>query len=228
MKKRISLLLITLVLFLVFEPKLFAVCTDLELNDIAEDLNVFLDEDLEIIGENDKVERERKYLYLLSFGETLSGKKDKVKIEVTDSENSKKYNATYDTFYDTYVIGSLIHFTPKTYNITIYGGDKSKCPNEKIKAFSYKVNAYNIYRDSEYCQTHKEEDVCSIDFDSSNLNDEEFNKLVNPTVTPELTFFQKVWNVITSYWYFVVIPVVVISIFYLVIIFIYKKKGSKE
>ena len=182
MKKRISLLLITLVLFLVFEPKLFAVCTDLELNDIAEDLNVFLVEDLEIIGENDKVERERKYLYLLSFGETLSGKKDKVKIEVTDSENSKKYNATYDTFYDTYVI-------------TIYGGDKSKCPNEKIKAFSYKVNAYNIYRDSEYCQTHKEEDVCSIDFDSSNLNDEEFNKLVNPTVTPELTFFQKVWNV---------------------------------
>ena len=65
MKKRISLLLITLVLFLVFEPKLFAVCTDLELNDIAEDLNVFLVEDLEIIGENDKVERERKYLYLL-------------------------------------------------------------------------------------------------------------------------------------------------------------------
>ena len=60
------------------------------------------------------------------------------------------------------------------------------------------------------------------------LNDEEFNRLVNPTVTPELTFFQKVWNVITSYWYFVVIPVVVISIFYLVVIFIYKKKGSKE
>lgn len=228
MKKRINILFLAFLSFLVFQPKTFAICNDTELNDIAGDLNVSLIEDLEILGEDDKVERERQYLYLLSFGETLTGMKDKVKIEVTDSENNKKYYATYDSFFDTYVIGSLIHFTPKTYNITVYGGDSSKCSNEKVKSFSYKVNAYNTYRDTEYCQEHLDEDICAIDFDSSSFNDEDFNNLINSNNEENLNFFQKVWNFIKLYWYYVVIPVVVISLFYIVVIFVYKKKGSKE
>lgn len=228
MKKKINLLLFTLLSILIFEPRIFAICNDEELNNLAEKLNVSLVEDIEIIGEDDKVEREKKYLYLLTFGETLSGMKDKVKIEVTDNFNNKKYYATYDDFFDSYVIGSEIHFEPKIYNITVLGGDKSKCPNEKIKAFSHRVNAYNTYRDTEYCSEHLNEDVCSIDFDSSGFNDEDFSNLVNPDKVPELGFFGKIWNFIKSYWYFVVIPVVVISIFYVVLIVIYKKKGSKE
>ncbi len=228
MKNKVGLLLVTLISILVFQPKLFAACNDTELNNLAENLDVFLVEDLEIMGENNKLIRERKYLYLLSFGETLSGMKDKVKIEVKDSDNNDKYYAYYDDFFDTYVIGSLIHFKPKTYNITVYGGEKSECPNEKIKGFSYKVNGYNTFRDTEYCESHLEKDICSIDYDSSNLNDDDFTDLVDPDKDPDLNFFQKVWKAIKSYWYFVVIPIVVISIFYLVVIFIYKKKGSKE
>lgn len=228
MKKKINLLLLVLLFTLIFQPKLFAVCNDDELNNLAEDLNVFLVEDLEIVGKDKKVERERKYFYLLSFGETLRGMKDKVKVEVTDSESNEKYSGYYDDFFDSYVIGSYIHFEPKTYNITVYGGEKSKCPNEKIKEFSHKVNAYNTYRDTEYCQAHLDEDICSIDYDSSELNHDDFGELINPTITPKPNFFQKIWNFVKSYWYFVVIPVVVISLFYIVIIFIYKKKGSKE
>lgn len=228
MKKKVRLLLFALLSILIFQVRLFAVCNDEELNNLAEKINVSLVEDIEIIGEDNNVEREKKYLYLLSFGETLSGMKDKIKIEVTDSISNKKYNATYDDFFDTFVIGSEIHFVPKVYNIIVLGGSNSKCPNEKIKVFSHRVNAYNTYRDTEYCSDHLDEDLCSIDFDSSKFDDEDFANLVKPNEVPELNFFGKVWNFIKNYWYFVVIPIVVISIFYIVLIVIYKKKGSRE
>ncbi len=226
MKRRLRLVLVILMSILVFQPKLYAVCDDEELNNIAEDLDVTLVEDVEIIGENNTIERERNYLYFLSFGESLKGMKNKVKVEVTDSETSEKYEGFYDDFFDTYVIGSLIHFEKKTYNIDVYGGSESKCPGEKIKTITRTVNAYNTYRDTEYCEEHIDEDICAIDYDSSSLDTDGFNNLIEEN-NQEESLIGNIWSFIKTYWYFVVIPVVVISLFYIVIITIYKKKGSK-
>ena len=81
--------------------------------------------------------------------------------------------------------------------------------NNKLKGFDVKIS--------------KDRARMLIEF-----NDEDFANLINQKEEPELNFFGKVWNFIKNYWYFVVIPIVVISIFYIVLIVIYKKKGSRE
>ena len=64
MKKKVRLLLFALLSILIFQVRLFAVCNDEELNNLAEKINVSLVEDIEIIGEDNNVEREKStYIY---------------------------------------------------------------------------------------------------------------------------------------------------------------------
>ncbi len=232
MKKKISLMIVTLIVFLSFNSKAFAVCNDKELNDSASALNVRTMEDFIVTDENDNIIREKEYLYLLYFNKVLDNMEGMYKIEVTDSESDKKYEAKYDKTIKTYYIGSLIHYTSKKYFITVYGGEKSKCPGERIKNIVYTVPPYNDYRDSLYCEEHLQEDICAFDYDSSKINEDKYQEIIDQKEKDReldnMTFFQKTFYYIKSYWCFVVIPVVVISLFYLVVIFIYKKRGSKE
>lgn len=232
MKKKISLMIVTLIVFLSFNSKAFAVCNDKELNDAMDAMSIDIIEDFDFNDAEGNVVREREYFYLLYFNQALDNMEGMFKIEVTNDETNTKYQAKYDKDLETYVIGSLIHDKKKKYFFTIYGGDNSKCPGETLKRLTYTVPGYNYYRDSVYCEEHPEEDICAFNYDSSKIDADKYDEIIKERdeerKIASMNFFQKAFYYIKSYWYFVVIPVVVISLFYLVVIFIYKKRGSKE
>ena len=115
------------------------------------------------------------------------------------------------------VYGSYIHYSPKTYTISIYGNDKSSCPNSLISSAQITMPSFNEYSLYSACQDN-DDAMCSIVYDSSDLTPEEFNKAIEEKKEENkynnMNFFEKVGYYISRYWFFVVAPIVVISIIY--------------
>ena len=102
-----------------------ALCSDTELNNFVSkmQLGYSLDEDKKIVDENGKEYLiPQKYAYLIK----IYPYSDKIKVMVKDSLSGETNEAKYDESLEQYVYGSYIHYSPKTYTISIYGNEKSQ------------------------------------------------------------------------------------------------------
>lgn len=225
--KKIKFLLFSLMLIFVFSDKVFAVCEDDELNDWAEEANIVAVEDMDMdIYVDDKLTKTHKKEYhylLLVYPQTKF-----IYAKVKDSITNKEYVVNYNSDFNAVAIGSKIHFDKKKYTISLYGSEDSACPNELLKTLTYEVNRYNRYMTTEYCINNPEDEKCAFDSDAGDMTEEEFNEYINiqneNKELDNMKWYAKIWFYIKKYWYYAVIPVVLISIFYGITIFIEKKK----
>jgi hypothetical protein len=234
--KRIALFILTIICLFSLKINVFALCQDEELNDWAENAKLEFIEDTdaiyEIRDETGKVVEtktiERRFLYILRINPI----NDNVKVMVKDSISNEEKLAVTDEMYGPNVITSLIHFSDKIYTITIYGSSTSACPNEKLKTITYKVPKYNKYALTGFCTENPQLDVCKINTDNTNVDQEEFDKIVKDTnlkkELEKMSFFEKTLYYIGEYWYYVVIPIIIVVIVYFIMIRMYKKKVNKE
>ncbi len=206
-----------------------ALCSDTELNNFVSkmQLGYSLDEDKKIVDENGKEYLiPQKYAYLIK----IYPYSDKIKVMVKDSLSGETNEAKYDESLEQYVYGSYIHYSPKTYTISIYGNDKSSCPNSLISSAQITMPSFNEYSLYSACQDN-DDAMCSIVYDSSDLTPEEFNKAIEEKKEENkynnMNFFEKVGYYISRYWFFVVAPIVVISIIYGYEILSHKKRMRK-
>lgn len=226
--KKIKFLLFSLLLIFAFSDDVFAVCEDDMLNSWAEEAYIepVEDEDMDIYDESGKLltTHKKNYHYLLLVYPQI----DKVYAKVKDSLTNKEYTVKYDSDFNTIAIGSKIHNTKKKYTITIYGGENSTCPNEKLKTLTYEANPYNKYMTTEYCINNPGDEKCLFNSDAGNMSEEEFKSYVTKQVEKKevenMSWIAKAWFYIKKYWFYAVIPVILISIFYGITIAIEKKK----
>lgn len=210
MKKGIKLGILITILFT--STKVYASCNDSKLNDYAEKVKVVYKEEVKT---ND-YDGEYAYVLLLSpYNEQVN-----VKVKL----DGKTYDILYDEHYKTNAIGSNIHFDEKKYEIELYGNDKSSCNGELLRKIEHIIPGYNKYADYEYCETHKNEDICKSNIDSSNMTDEKFTKKTNSEATYDNSFL----GFVKRYWYFVVIPVLIVGGIYYYKVYLLKKKESKK
>lgn len=226
--KKVKYLLFSLLLIFVYSDKVLAICEDDELNDWAEDAEVVAmeDNDMDIYDESGNLLKthKKKYHYLL----LVYPQTNLVYAKVRDSITNKEYVVGNDSDFLTIAIGSKIHYEKKKYTITLYGSSDSACPNEKLKTLTYEANPYNKYMINPYCIEYPDDEKCKFDSDAGTMTEEEFNAYVSSRLEAKevenMSWIAKVWFYIKKYWYYVVIPVVLISIFYGITIFIEKKK----
>lgn len=226
--KRIRILLFSLMLIFAFSDKIFAVCEDEELNDWAAEATIQAIEDLDMdmYDENDKLigtHRKEYHYLLLVYPQT-----NLVYAKVKDSLSNDEYIVNMNKDFSTIAIGSKVHDTKKKYTITLYGTSDSACPNEKLKTLTYEANPYNKYMTTEFCINNPNDEKCLFDSDAGTMTEKEFEdyvaKQLETKEVENMSWIAKTWFYIKKYWYFVVIPVVLISLFYGITIFIEKKK----
>lgn len=227
--KKVKFLLFSLLLIFVYSDRVLAVCEDEELNSWAEEAYIepVEDEDMDIYDESGKLltTHEKKYHYLLLV---YPPRTDSVYAMVKDSVSNKEYRLDQDKDFLTIAVGSKIHYEKKKYTITLYGTENSACPNEKLKTLTYEANPYNKYMINPYCIKYPEDEKCKFNSDAGTMTEEEFDAYVAKQLqikeTQNMSFIAKTWFYIKKYWFYAVIPVVLISIFYGITIFIEKKK----
>ncbi len=228
--KKIKTLFFVLSL-LIFMPKLFAVCDDADLNDLAEKFNAGYIEDSEQkikLEDGSYKVYKKEYAYLIVF---TPYSKD-LKVVVNDSILKENQEATYSERRGTYVIGSDIHYKEKVYTVNVYGNEKSACPNQLLKTLSFTIPPFNEYSMYTYCENNKDEDICTMMKDTSDVTMSEYKEIVADNIEnkkiEKMNFFEKVLYYISKYWIFVAVPVLLISTYYIVTIIVYKKKVNKR
>lgn len=232
--KKIKILFFFVLCMFAFNVSIFAVCNDEELNDWAEKVAITFikDEsytyvDLDEDGKEIQKEHVAEYYYKLIICEL----REDISIKVTDSTNTKEYDAILSDFDSSYIVGSKVHFAKKDYTIKIYGNSTSACPGELLRTLKYSVPAYNNLESTEFCQLNPDDIMCQANTDMSEYTDDEIKEHLSQVEEENkidtMTVSEKIFYYIGKYWYYVVAPIVIISIIYTIKIIKLKKKGDK-
>lgn len=209
-----------LIAFSFFTINVNATCNDKDLNDWAEKVNI------EFKEEKETKDYTPEFAYVL----LMSPYNDKVNMEATDTYSEDFYKIEYDKYYKTNAIGSYVHFEEKTYTIRFYGNEKSSCNGELLREIEYKVPSYNNYSLSEFCQDdkYKDQDICKMNTDTANVSVDEFEKKIEKIQKEDVSLFMKIINGILRYWYYAIIPFVLVAGVYYYKVYLYKKEQKKK
>lgn len=221
MKYKMLKVFLILVFFYIFSFNIKASCNDSELNDWAEKVSI------KFVQEEATEDYEPEVAYLL----LIDSYNEKVNVKATDIYSDSYYDVEYDEEYKTQVIGSYIHFEEKKYTIKIYGNELSSCKGELLRTIEYSVPSYNLYMLTDFCQQdeYKNEDICRMNTDTSDITEEEFNEEATKIETiNNQTTFDKILDIILKYWYYAVIPFVVIACIYIYKVHKYKKEQDSK
>ncbi len=225
MKKMIKLVLVVFSSLLVINVK--ALCYDEELNEWAVGVKVEFTEDTRVTSQYADEETEDIYSYFLS----ITPIRDDIKIIATDKNGDKLEGRNYDEV-GIYGVGCYSDLEEETYTIEVYGGENSACPNELLKTLRYTVPRANRYLRSGYCEKYPDHELCQTYTNATeNMDESEFNETLEKydreIKEKELTT-NKIFRIIIEYGIYVLIPLVIISIIYIVKIIKYKKKEREK
>ena len=220
MRKRILFISLFLVAMFSFNLKLNASCLNSELNEWALDTNVkFVDFDRYLIDEKTGKEIHElgfDYAYIL----TLNNMRDDIVIKATTASGIK-LEGIYVPGHKVY---GLVDYTPKygaKYKIEVYGSDKSACPNVLLKTIHYEVEQFNFYHKTEACEQYPEAEICKMYKNTSDMSYEEFKEEIKKyeesiQEKPKDGFFTKFLRFFANYGIFILLPIIIGVIVYMV------------
>ncbi len=228
--KKIIAIIFMLIISLSF-TKVKALCNDLEINDLAERFNAMyieLDNGDIVFNDSSRVAYSNDYSYVVF----LYPYSEKLKVIVTDSITNNKREVKKDKILEAFSIPSYIHYENKKYDIELYGVDNSVCKGELLKTFSFEVPKFNEYSMYDHCKNNKDEDICKMMNNTSDIKLEDYEKIVeksnednkikNMSLLERLIYFSK------KYCLYAIIPILLISIYYTIKISKYKKKVENQ
>ena len=228
MKKSFKILLCAFFAF-VLCINVNAECQDEELNEWATKVEAAFKENKTTGGDA------AKYAYFLSITPqkgSYSDGTEQFRIVVID-ESGAKANGELYTLGDgstIYGVGCYTNLEEETYTIEVYGSEKSKCANEKLKTLRYTVPRFNrmvknakcIDNDIELCQTftNSTKDMTEAEFEK------EVEKQTKAKEEPMTT--TDILKLALSYGLYIIIPLAIITIIYISKVKKFKKEERKK
>lgn len=216
--KKIGKIFLTLVVFLSFSTLINAACKNDELNEWATTVEAKFYE-ITDIGINDE-----EYAYLLS----ITPLRDDVTIKAYDVNGKSAVGTMLVPAKGEKAIqavGCYTNLEEETYTIEIYGAKNSACSGELLKTLKYTVPRVNRFikdarcenSDSEYCKTFTNS--------TKDMTQEDFDKVMKKETSSGWDIsFSNILKVLGSYGLYILIPLIIISVFYAIKINKYKKE----
>lgn len=229
--KKIKLFIVFLFMF-IFMTNVKAACNNSELNDLAESFTAAYLETKDgklLVDRSYYVYYNDEYAYLIM----LYPYSDKLKVVVSDSIINKERVLKLDDMINAYIVGSYIHYEDKTYYISVYGADNSACPGELLKSFDFSVPKFNEYYLYDHCTNNDDDDeICTMMKNTDNISLSEYSKTVlksnEENKIKNMTLNEKIIYYLKKYYLYAIIPVILISIYYVIKIRKYKKKVENQ
>ena len=228
--KKVKYIFIVMLLML-FSVSVKAACNDSELNDLAEKFSAHYVEvkDGKLVYPDGTIEDyDVDYAYVL----VLFPYSNKFKLMVTDSLSNVKREVKFDDYWGAFVVGSYIHYDEKQYDFELYGADNSVCGGSLLKKVSYTVPKFNEYSLYEFCKYNTEEDVCKMMSNTDDVSQADFEKIAKATNEKKefknMPIQKKAIYYIKKYYLYMLIPILLISIYYVIKIRKYKKEVENQ
>lgn len=232
MRKKILFIALFIACMFSFNIYVDALCNDSELTEWAVNTNIkFVNFNKYLVDEETGKEIHElgfEYAYIL----TLDNSRDDIVIKAI-TESGRNLEGVYVPGHKVY---GLVDYNPKNgakYKITIYGSDKSACPNEILKTINYEVEPFNFYHKTEECEKYPDAEVCKMYKDTSKMSEEKFKNEIKEYIEkiegkPKDSFFTKFMKFMANYGVFVLIPFMVVLVIYMIKIGKLKNKERKK
>ncbi len=219
MRKKLSFIFCLFMLF-AFTTRIYAECNSEDLNEWATKIEVkFTEMEGKATYEENGVTKESSFAYILS----LSDPRDDIKIVVTDQNGDKATARKYKIGQgaEIYGVGCFTNLEEETYIINVYGADGKACANELLRTLKYTVPRFNEYMKDRRCEGSDSELCKSFTNATKDMTEKEFNeKMGGNEKSPSSKFLE----IIKEYGLYVLIPLVIVSVFYITKIRKYKQE----
>lgn len=161
----------------------------------------------------------------------ISNLKEGMSVKVTNDYNNEELNLSYsDSENGVLKIESPTIYRRVNVKVNVYGS--SEVCDEVVKEETITTESYNTYTNSDKCVNNKDLEVCDPFYDANKKTPEEFEKLVKEERKKideaNKTFVDKALESLSKYWIFILIPVLVIIVVFVVRIIILKRGKNNE
>lgn len=210
--------ILCILIVLLFSNKINALCYDNELNEWALGLEIeLIDFNKYLINE----ETDKPLSDTMNYAYIIALNKDYRKDVVFKGTDSYDNNHVWQ-----YIPGHKIWGIPDynglettKYSLKVVGSEDSACPNEVIKSFEYVIDPFNLYFKTEMCEDYPDAPLCQKYKDTSNITEEKFEKEMDvyiKKVTPpkEPSIFVKFFKFFINYLIYILVPFILIAVFY--------------
>lgn len=218
--KKFKYFLLSLFAILLFTTNVKAACSKEEIEELREWATKA--QVLFTLTEGDYIEYADRYAYFLS----VTPSREDVVVEVSDPFGNKA-NAKLFEDINLYGVGCFTNQDEWTYTVKVY----AKCSNELLKTMSYTVPRLNRMIKSELCEKYPDHELCqTFTNKTENMTEQEFldtMKKYDEDNTSK-SFFTKFLNIIREYGIYILVPFLLITLFYVIKIQEFKKKEGKK
>lgn len=232
--------LFILFMCLCFSFNLDALCYDDDLNNWALDVQIkqieFNNKLPNELNDNKPLKETMDYAYILSLSDYRADVVMKGKLTFKREDDSIYTEDLEWIYIPGHKVWGIPNYNAKgevNYDINIYGDKDSNCPGELIKTIKYKIEPFNFYLKTEYCEQYPDAPMCEMYKDTSDVTKEEFEEIMDEYIeehSPEKkkTLFDSLFEYIKQYAVYILIPFIFISIFYILrIIKVNKEEKNK-
>ena len=144
------------------------------------------------------------------------------------------YILTVDNSRDDIIIKASTSYGAEIEGIYVPGNDKSVCKNELLKTITYEIEPFNFYYKTEECEMYPEASLCTMYKDTSDVTEKEFKEEMKAYAeslnsdVDDPSWFEIIISYFLNYGIYILLPIVVLSIFYLKKIHVVKKNERKK
>ena len=221
--KRIAKIVFCLVVLFSFSMFVNATCNNEELNEWATKVEPKFIEIKELNLDSSE------YAYLLS----ITPIRDDITLKVYDgSGDSAEGKMLHPSSNEKPImaVGCYTNLDEETYKIEVYGGAKSACPNQLLKTLEYTVPQFNRYIKDVRCEDSDEEICQTFTNSTKDMTQEQFDEAIGESSNNSNggISFKSILNGILEYGLYIIIPLVIISVFYVIKISKYKKEERER
>ncbi len=228
--KKLKAIIIIITLMFLFIVKINAECDIDELKKAANSVTIKVFEDKSVVtmekdSDGNLVEntKDAEYAYVLA----ASPYNPDLEYVVIDSEYEETEMFKYSEKYQTQIKGSDIHYETKVYKIDIYSVGEG-CNRVLLRTLTVEVPPFNELMLSDFCLSNPDERICQINYDNSDKTYEELEEEIAKIKESKASIPSKMLNSLKRYWYVVLLPLIIISIYYIIRINNYKRKVEEE
>ena len=210
MKKTISFIFCLFIMLFAFSINVDAICENDDLNEWATKIEVkFTEVTQDVTYEENGETKETSFAYILSLNEP----RDDIKIIVKDQSGAtaeaKKYKLGDKEIYG---VGCYTNLEEETYIMSVYGAN-DKCNNELLRTLKYTVPRFNEFMKDVRCENSDEEICKSFTNSTKDMTDTDFNKKISPSTKSTSS---KILDAIKEYGLFILVPLLIVNIFYFI------------
>lgn len=164
------------------------------------------------------------------IGITIDGLKENIRAEVTNDYNDEVISVRYeDTNEGYFEVSSPFIYKSVKMSVQFYSNDETCTSTDVIKRVEVETDIFNTFYYNKTCRENRDLEVCGPHYNNFGSTTEDFKKMVEEMIIErDKTLTDKIIEFLKTYMWYIIIPVVLISVIFIISIILLKRRMKND